>query len=504
MNFDGVNILAKRSLEHLGSGLTVKKGIKSLTYTLPILAHEYGHYLFGYNHGNTGGIMSGNYALSAVERERLGHIAYTNCTQNNFTLTLEDFIMNGDVLRIPIPITNPNSTTFFVVENHQKLSKYDQIIRGGSISGGYDYTDTGSGIYVWLVKNGNSRIPYVYYEAVTADGRWDWTYDGDYYAGPGWYVGKSWEGYLPKTKRTAVNRNTGKTDKKKEHIYWNNHWASKWVDDQPSGSYQLTRDVMGDEYDAFNFEYNELLTPWSNPSSYVDGNTNISIQLYNQNGSNITVKVFTTEASAEALPPSKPQNLQLAKDGNDHPVLTWDANLEPDLNGYRVYRKITLSGGSSNTSYVFTTSTSYTDTDFEIDTKFGSDQAEYWIVAVDNDSDLSTESEHKSTSGDSYIQWKLAEDNIDDGIINNYALYQNYPNPFNPTTQISYQIKESGLVQLIIYNTLGQKVATLVNEVKSEGKYTVNYNAENLPSGVYIYSLRVNDFVQNQKMALLK
>jgi M6 family metalloprotease-like protein len=215
LNFDGVNILAKRSLEVLGSGLTIKKGIKSLEYTLPILAHEYGHYLFGYNHGNTGGIMSGNYSLSAVERERLGHLSYTNCTHNDYSINLDDFIMNGDVLRIPIPITNQNSTTFFLVENHQKLSKYDQIIRGGSIGGGYDYSNTGSGIYVWLVKNGNSSIPFVHYEALTADGRWDWTYDGDYYAGPGWYVGKSYEGYLPKTKRSSVNRNTGKSDRKK-------------------------------------------------------------------------------------------------------------------------------------------------------------------------------------------------------------------------------------------------------------------------------------------------
>ena len=186
LNFDGVNILAKRSLEHLGSGLIYcKKRYKKSEYTLPILAHEYGHYLFGYNHGNTGGIMSGSYAsLSAVERERLDYITYQNCTQNNFSITLEDFVEYGDVLRIPNPITNQNSTTFFLVENHQKLSKYDQIIRGGSIGGGYDYTDTGSGIYVWLVKNGNAAIPSVYYEAVTADGRWDWTYDGDY-SGPG-------------------------------------------------------------------------------------------------------------------------------------------------------------------------------------------------------------------------------------------------------------------------------------------------------------------------------
>lgn len=309
---------------------------------------------------------------------------------------------------------------------------------------------------------------------------------------------------MPKTKRTAVNRNNGKTDKKEEHIFWNNHWASKWVDDQPSGSYQITRNVMGDEFDAFNFDYNELLTPWSNPSTYVDGTTNISIQLYNQNGNNITVKVFTTQASGNALPPSKPQFLQLSKDANNHPILTWAENIEPDLSGYRVYKKLTTSSGSV-TTYDFTTSTSYTDYDFTITSpRFGTDKAVYWIVAVDDDNNLSVESEHKTANGQSNIQWKLAENTNDNNVIKEYSLFQNYPNPFNPMTQIVYQIKESGHVRLAIYNTLGQKVATLVNEVRSKGKYSVNFNAEKLPSGVYIYQLQVNDFVQNHKMALVK
>src|SRR5690554_2193532 len=85
-----------------------------------------------------------------------------------------------------------------------------------------------------------------------------------------------------------------------------------------------------------------------------------------------------------------------------------------------------------------------------------------------------------------------------------YRLQQNYPNPFNPVTNILYQLPTSGLVQLKVYNLLGSEVAVLVNEVKSEGSYEVSFDASSLPSGVYIYSLRVNDFVQNSKMTLLK
>ncbi len=81
---------------------------------------------------------------------------------------------------------------------------------------------------------------------------------------------------------------------------------------------------------------------------------------------------------------------------------------------------------------------------------------------------------------------------------------QNFPNPFNPVTTISYRIREKGFVSLKVYDLIGREVANLVNETKDEGEYFVSFNARNLPSGVYIYSLRVNDFAQNNKMTVLK
>ncbi len=508
LNFDGVQIFGDNWISHLSSGLTIKKGIKSLAYTLPILAHEYGHLLFGAGHGNTGGIMSGSYSLSAVERERLGHIAYTNCTQNNFSLTLKDFITDGDVLRIPVPITNQNSSTFFLVENHQKVSKYDQIIRGGSIGGGYDYTDTGSGIYVWLVKNGNSAIPSVNYEAVTADGRWDWTYDGDYYAGPGWYPGRPWEGYLPKTKKSTVNRNTGKTDKKEEHIYWNSHWANKWVDINPlNKEYEITRNVMGDEFDAYNFGYNELLTPWSNPSTYVNGTTNISIQLYNESGNDITIKVYTSESSGQSLKPSTPQNVIVTRNGYNANI-TWTANIEPDVisgGKYKVYRAVTTGGKPiswSNVATVNHPTTSWTDPDYYF-TGSGNRKAFYCVSAVDNTNKESLKSNYDWLIFNNALQ-KGNNDNLAENKISDYELSTNYPNPFNPETNISFSIKESGFVSLRVFDILGKEVASLVNERMETGNYTRIFNASNLPSGIYIYSLRVNDFSSFKKMTVLK
>jgi 5'-nucleotidase len=85
-----------------------------------------------------------------------------------------------------------------------------------------------------------------------------------------------------------------------------------------------------------------------------------------------------------------------------------------------------------------------------------------------------------------------------------FTLEQNYPNPFNPSTTISYSIPQAGNVELKVYDILGNEVATLVNETKSPGNYTTNLNASSFASGVYIYTLRTNNFVQTKKMMLLK
>lgn len=85
-----------------------------------------------------------------------------------------------------------------------------------------------------------------------------------------------------------------------------------------------------------------------------------------------------------------------------------------------------------------------------------------------------------------------------------FNLQQNYPNPFNPTTSISYTIKEMGLVTLKIFDVLGREVSVLVNEIKEPGKYSINFDASKLSSGVYIYLLNAGNFTSSKKMILTK
>lgn len=85
-----------------------------------------------------------------------------------------------------------------------------------------------------------------------------------------------------------------------------------------------------------------------------------------------------------------------------------------------------------------------------------------------------------------------------------YTLEQNYPNPFNPTTTIEYSIPKASSVQLVVYNILGQQVATLVNGMVAAGTHTAKFDATRLASGVYIYRIVAGNYSSARKMVLLK
>ncbi len=85
-----------------------------------------------------------------------------------------------------------------------------------------------------------------------------------------------------------------------------------------------------------------------------------------------------------------------------------------------------------------------------------------------------------------------------------YVLHQNHPNPFNPLTKINYQIPELSFVTLKVFNVLGREIASLVNEEKSAGEYEIEFDGNNLTSGIYFYRLQAGNFVETKKMVLMK
>ncbi|AFN74772.1 hypothetical protein MROS_1535 [Melioribacter roseus P3M-2] len=102
------------------------------------------------------------------------------------------------------------------------------------------------------------------------------------------------------------------------------------------------------------------------------------------------------------------------------------------------------------------------------------------------------------------------EDNKNQSLLSEFYLNNNYPNPFNPTTTINYSVPQNKNgnsyfhVRLIVYDPLGREVAVLVNESKPPGNYSTVFNAQNLPSGVYYYSLISGSTIITKSMVLVK
>ena len=90
------------------------------------------------------------------------------------------------------------------------------------------------------------------------------------------------------------------------------------------------------------------------------------------------------------------------------------------------------------------------------------------------------------------------------GALNSYFLEQNFPNPFNPSTKIEYSIPQLSNVVMKVFDVLGNEIETLVSEEKPTGAYELNWNAQQMPSGIYFYQLRAGSFIETKKMILLK
>ncbi len=96
------------------------------------------------------------------------------------------------------------------------------------------------------------------------------------------------------------------------------------------------------------------------------------------------------------------------------------------------------------------------------------------------------------------------DEQIVESVPSKYRLDQNYPNPFNPSTVINFSLPKTGNVKLVVYNSLGEKVKTLVNQEMKAGQHTVNFNGSGLTSGIYYYRLSTNNSISTKKMILMK
>ena len=175
--------------------------------------------------------------------------------------------------------------------------------------------------------------------------------------------------------------------------------------------------------------------------------------------------------------------------------LSWSEPSDEDFAYHNIYRNNLM---DENPAVIFTTTNAfYVDSDVDASSNY-----EYWVTAVDHNGN---ESEASNSVQISPTGLSTAADLLPDA----FALNQNYPNPFNPSTQIRYALPEQSQVVLTVYDMLGRKVRTLVNGVQDAGYRTVMWNATSdlgtpVSAGMYIYTIRANEFYEVKKMILLK
>lgn len=186
---------------------------------------------------------------------------------------------------------------------------------------------------------------------------------------------------------------------------------------------------------------------------------------------------------------------------NNHPNLIWTPDNSSSVTGYKIY--------SNYTDVNFTVIQTITDKSvyrwsdiLNISGQYATN-VQYYIKKTYSDGTLSAASNTAvKTVGDPAAQKRTGEEAVKEKTYE--FVTANYPNPFNPSTNINYSIKEAGYVNLTVYDLLGRQIAVLVNEQKKPGSYTVQFNADRLANGIYLYKLSCNNNTIINKMILLK
>lgn len=277
------------------------------------------------------------------------------------------------------------------------------------------------------------------------------------------------------------------------------HSAYTWTGAMSNGyqSFPLEPGLMHDFYsnsvrNAENIEVNYNIEEYSNIE--ITSTSNDLFVLWKPASSNI-MKYRQYDAI-----PLAPQNLTVTRSSTGHPLLNWTKNNEADLQNYKIYKYSYAELGWQY--YGSSTTNSFEDLN-ETYVTGGAVANEHWVYYKVTAVDMHPYESPASNQVGARVKGAALE-KIAGSIPNEYSLEQNYPNPFNPGTRISYSIKEEGLVTLKVYDVLGKEVATLVNENRPAGNYEAEFNASQLPSGMYIYKIQSGSFTDVKKMLLTK
>ncbi len=296
---DGVTIKTGRL--DAGSGIEVRGAKNGFTYIKYVLAHEFGHLLFGAGHIEnttnltlmTGGpVWNACRGMNSWERVYLDWMKFKDVNTNeNSEVWLDDYLTTNSALRIKL-----KNNEWFIIENHQKKSRNDWA--------------GDKGIYIYKLNYANRYPPKMGVKC--ADGNWDFKIDEK----------------KQKVIKTIPNP-LGKSEMNFSRNLKNKSYACS-IETYEDNS------AWGDQFDAFDLTYNNLFSPLSNPSSQNNSKKDFAIHLIKKEGSKYLLK-FVFNNIYKETPPSKPQIIGIEEKDSKNISLVWLNNKEPDLKGYNLY-----------------------------------------------------------------------------------------------------------------------------------------------------------------------
>ncbi len=472
-----------------GSGVTIQYwALRDDKRNFKVSVHEVAHWLIGGVHPFVYGDLRHSFwgmltladqgiCANSYERERLAWINPTPIEGTILSAPMSDYITTPSSYKYHPNNGIVNEMYFF--ENHQKISLYDN-----GTTNSYD-----KGIFILHVQDGsyNGNIAKIR----PSSGFWNWNSP---------YATNCWGNNLPAFQKSGVNRDGyGNRDRITSTNSITNFLYAYINDDN---QVECNDWMHGYGFtNAFTPTYNDVFSPWSNPpaKTWTGLSTDFLMEVTNEFSGIVTARFAIQNAIGGK--PSKPQNPQLsANPGNGLVRFSWEFHLagESDVNLYEVSRKVTELGGVWQVIGT-TTNDYFVDTEYLYAPGAGDFGLTYRVRAKDTQNNYSIYSDVVRTRAEA-----LGKESYISAVVENYELSTNYPNPFNPSTVINYSVQEAGVVKIKVYDILGSEVAELVNEMKEAGYHSIEFNASNLPSGVYIYTLQVNEFSASQKMLLLK
>ncbi len=313
-----------------GSGITIMEGYSGYNKVRNLCIHEFGHHLLGGINMHTGGgfwgLMSGfgsrSPCANSFERNTLGWTNPIEIKKDTIVdVSLDDFVTTGQNIKILIP--GKSAGEYYYLENHQCKVPFDIPVRNEDSKGLYLLHQT-------YPENSSIKL-------ISAAGRWDWIVNN--------FTKNPWgSNILPVFKRTIPDPLHGyfETDMipyKDEASRNSSFYAFIYINPY-TGKQDIHPYCLGWGYDAFNKNYCNVFSEWSNPRALNQYNqpVNVAFQILSEDRGKIKLRIFVGKKNVKQIPPSKVLNLSMERDSSNHPLLQWQINIEPSLAGYNVYR----------------------------------------------------------------------------------------------------------------------------------------------------------------------